>query len=182
LHEGLRGHLRRRDRREGWLQLATFFNHFGSKAAVLRFYGQDLEQKVQPSATGADGGPPLVRLRRVLDTMAAEAESQRENLKVIFAHSVRDPDYFTRPTEARESLLKQMAGLIAEAVKRGEVRGDVPPRELALALMALHDSATVSILFAGVSAVRAVERVWAFAMGGLVGTGVDGRSAARRRK
>jgi AcrR family transcriptional regulator len=149
---------------------ATFFNHFGSKTAVFRFYGQQLAARIE--AAVADAGArstPLDRLRRVLGTMAAEAEANREDLRLVFAYSVRDPAYLEAPTAPRQRVLELLAGLIGEAQRRGEAREDIPAQEQAEHLMGLYQNALLGIVFGGRKAETAVDSMWRFARGGLYG-------------
>lgn len=147
---------------------ATFFNHFGSKTAVFRFYGQQVAARIEAVVAGAGTeGKPLDGLRQVLFTMAAEAEANREDLRVVFAYSMRDPDYLEAPTAPRQRVLELLAGLIAEAQRRGEARDDIPAGEQAEHLMGLYQNALLGIVFAGRKAEAAVDSMWRFAWGGL---------------
>lgn len=147
---------------------ATFFNHFGSKTAVFRFYGQRVAARIEAVLAGADAqSPPLDRLRQALCAMAAEAEAHREDLRMVFAHSVRDPAYLEAPTAPRERVLELVAGLIGEAQRRGEVREDVAAEEQAGHLMGLYQNALLGIVFSGREAEAAIDSMWRFAWGGL---------------
>lgn len=150
------------------LSRATFFNHFGNKAAVLRFFGQDLEAKVCTQlgeATSATS--PLAELRRILLLMATEAEAQRANLRIVLVHSLQDGTYFSEPSPARARIFQHLAGLIAEAQKRREARTDLAAAALATQVVGLYNNAIIGILFGQQSAADAVGRLWAFALGGL---------------
>ena len=149
---------------------ATFFNHFGSKTSVFRFYGQQVAARIEAVLAGAGAhSAPLDRLRHVLVTMAAEAEAHREDLRLVFAHSVRDPAYLEAPTAPRQRVLELLAGLIAEAQHRDEARKDIPAREQAEHLMGLYQNALLGIVFGGREAEAAIDSMWRFAWGGLCG-------------
>ncbi len=149
---------------------ATFFNHFGSKTAVFRFYGQQVTARIEALLAGAGAQtPPLGRVRQVLRAMAAEAEANRADLRLVFAYSVRDPGYLEAPTAPRQRVLDLLSGLIAEAQRRGEAREDMPAAEQAEHLMGLYQNALLAIVFGGRAAEAAVDSMWRFAWGGLRG-------------
>lgn len=155
---------------EAGLSRATFFNHFGNKSAVLRFFGQDLEEQVCSLLAGrADGTAPLDELRRILLAMASAAEAERENLKIVLIHSLENGTYFSEPTPARARILQQITDLIAEAQANGEARTDLTARALAVQLVALYNNAIAAILFSNQTHKTAISRAWEFALGGLNG-------------
>ena len=155
---------------EAGLSRATFFNHFGNKSAVLRFFGQDLEQKVCLLLAGRKPGTaPLDEIRRVLLAMSAAAEAQRENLRIVLIHSLENGTYFSEPTPARAKILQYLTDLIAEAQANGEARSDLAARALAVQLVALYNNAIAGILFSNQTARTAIARAWEFALGGLNG-------------
>lgn len=168
---------------EAGVSRATFFNHFGSKAAVLRFFGQDLEARVSALLETRGGGDsPLGELHRVLALMAKEAEAQRENLRIVLMHSVQDGSYFSQPTPARAKIVQHITALVAEAQAAGEVRADLTAGALAAQVMGLYNNAILSILVAHQAAETAIDRLWEFALGGLtVATTDAGRGAGRKR-
>lgn len=165
------------------LSRATFFNHFGSKSAVLRFFGEELEEEVTSllAARRADT-PPLDELRRLLLSMSAAAEAQRENLKIVLVHSIEDGTYFSQPTPARVRILHEIEQLLAEAQKRGEARTDLTALALANQIVALYNHGVVAILFSGQRAEDAVARLWEFALGGLTGTAAPASRTATKRQ
>jgi AcrR family transcriptional regulator len=149
---------------------ATFFNHFGSKAAVLRFYGEQLQARVeQLVAEAGPGAAPLERARDLLHAMASEAEARREDLELILSQSVRDPHYVARPTPARRRVLAILTRLLGEAQRRREVRRDLTAREQAVHVFGLYQIALVAIVFERRSARAAIGTAWRFAVGGLRG-------------
>ena len=149
---------------------ATFFNHFGSKAAVLRHYGESLQEKLEQLLAEADPGrPPLDRARDVLHAMASEAEARRDEVRLLLSFSLRDPDYLVRPTAARRRVLGMVESLVAEAQRRGEARRDMSARELAAHLLGVYQVALVAIVFERRAARAAIEAGWRFALGGIRG-------------
>jgi AcrR family transcriptional regulator len=168
---------------EAGVSRATFFNHFGNKAAVLRFFGQDLEERVSALLEHRDAsGSPLEELRRILLVMAKEAEGQRENLRIVLMHSVQDGSYFSQPTPARAKILQHVTALIADAQGNGDARGDLTPAALAAQLMGLYNNAVLGILVSNQAAETAIDRLWEFALGGLTAAATDaGRGAGRKK-
>ena len=76
---------------------ATYFNHFGTKQGVLRYFGQRLQERMERLLAEADpSSTPLERIRAMIFEMAREAERNRDDLKPILLYSLRDPEYFAR--------------------------------------------------------------------------------------
>lgn len=149
---------------------ATFFNHFGTKAAVLRYYGEELQERVHRMLGSIGPGvPPLARLKQVVLAMAKDAQAHREELKIVFAHSIHDEAYLAHPTPARQRTLKMVAELIAEGQAQGGVRCDLSAEEQARQLLGLYNNALLRIIFGGRNARSAIEPMWNFAMAGIGG-------------
>jgi AcrR family transcriptional regulator len=149
---------------------ATFFNHFGSKAAVLRFYGEQLLERVGQILGEADcRTAPLDSVQQILLAMAKDAEAHREDLKVLFAYSMRDPGYMAHPTPARERSLRVLAKLISEAQRRRQARNDITAQEQAAQLLGLYNNAVVTIVFSRRDAKTTIDGMWKFALGGIRG-------------
>ena len=147
---------------------ATFFNHFGSKSAVLRFYGEQLEAQVSATLDKRPANSsPLQELRRILLVMAKEAEMHRENLKIILVHSLQDGSYFSQPSPSRLKVFGHVAALITEAQTMHEARPDLSARALAAQIIALYNNAISSVLFANQKPEDAIARLWEFVQGGL---------------
>ena len=149
---------------------ATFFNHFGSKAEVLRCFGEQVAGVMEATlAAAGPGTPPLERLRRVLLAMAHEVEGRREDWRVVFTCSLRDPDYLAGPIPARRRFVEAVAGLLAEAQGLGQARKDLRATEQAAQVVALYKFAVLSVVLEGRSAKAAMTTAWRFAEGGLRG-------------
>jgi AcrR family transcriptional regulator len=162
---------------------ASFFNHFGNKSAVLRFYGQELEETICATLAARDpAASPLGELRRILLAMTSAAEAQRENLRIVLVHSIEDGTYFSQPTPVRARIFKAIAALLADAQARGEARTDLPSTALATQTVALYNNAVVDVLFSSRSAEAAIDRLWEFALGGLTTAPVARATTASARK
>lgn len=147
---------------------ATFFNHFGSKPAVLRYYGEELHRRVaRLLAAARPAAAPLDRLRDALLLMARDAEASRDDLKILFAHSVHDVEYLSRPTTARSRTVRLLAALVADAQRRGHARRDVSAREQARHLLGLYDHAMLTVVFGGRALGPAIDVMWKLATGGM---------------
>jgi AcrR family transcriptional regulator len=149
---------------------ATFFNHFGNKSAVLRYYGEQLQERVHQmlNSTSADV-PALDRVKNVLFVMAKDAQVHREELNIVFVHSIHDETYLAHSTAARDRVLKMLAHLIAEAQSLGQAREDLSAGEMAGQLLGLFNNALLAIIFRGRNAKGAIESMWDFALGGMCG-------------
>jgi len=155
---------------------ATFFNHFGSKAAVLRYFGEHVTGVMEATLAAArPGTPPLERLRRVLLAMAREAEGSREDWRIVFTYSLRDPDFLVVPTPARRRFVETVAGLLAEAQELGQARKDLGATEQAAQVVALYKFAVMSVVVEGLSAKAAIATAWRFAEGGIHGVEPEAR-------
>lgn len=149
---------------------ATFFNHFGTKSSVLRYYGSELQERVNEMLKSSDpGASPLVRLKQVLLAMAKDAQAHREELKLVFVHSVRDEAYLATPTPARKRTLNILVDLIGEGQAQAKVRRDLTAEEQARQLMGLYNHALLMIIFGGRNAKAVIEPMWKFALRGIVG-------------
>ena len=121
---------------------ATYFNHFGTKEGVLRYYGQRLQERMEKLlAEAAPDATPLERIQEMLLAMAREADRCSDDLKFVYLHSLRDPDYFARPTPARQRVFEIVCDLVAEAQRGGEIRSDLSAKEIAFHLMSLYNGA-----------------------------------------
>jgi AcrR family transcriptional regulator len=155
---------------------ATFFNHFGTKRGVLRYYGQHLAARITQLLDATDAGvSPLQRIRDVLFTMAGEADRHREDLKLIYTHSMRDPDYLRGPTSARKQVFETLCGLVAEAQDIEEVRQDVPAPEIALVFLSAYQGAVTAAVFGFAPARDVLSSAWL-----CVVDGVRGESSSAR--
>lgn len=149
---------------------ATFFNHFGTKSAVLRYYGEALQERVRQMLKALDSSvEPVARLKQVFFAMAKDAQAHREELKLVFAHSIHDEAYLARPTPARQRTLVMLAQLISEGQAQGEIRRDLSADEQARQLLGLYNNALLMIIFGGRNAKTAIEPMWSFAIGGIGG-------------
>lgn len=149
---------------------ATFFNHFGTKKGVFRYYGQVLSTSVEELLARADPSlSPLRRIKEILFAMAREADTRREDLKIVFRHSLSDPDYLFGPTPARKQIADVITGLMRESQEQGEVRSDLSPEALAFHTLSLYHSAVAVVVWDLADAETTMASAWQFLQTGVQG-------------
>lgn len=146
---------------------ATFFNHFGTKEGVLRYYGEQLQESVEALVAGQDPATPaLERLRQVLYALARAAEERRMELQLIYRFSMRNPSY-PGMTPARQRIWALGEGLIAEAQAAGAIRRDMAPRELAMHILGLAQNVVLAHVFSGEPVDPLMDSAWKLVLGGV---------------
>ena len=149
---------------------ATFFNHFGSKQGIFRYYGEQLQEGVDLLVSTIDAeSDPLESVRMILLHMANDVEKHREDLELVYLYSMRDPNYLAAPTPARERFLKLVVSLLQKAQHQGIVRQDMPETELALHVLAMYQFAVLAIISGRSKAQAAIQSMWRFIIGGIRG-------------
>jgi AcrR family transcriptional regulator len=152
---------------------ATFFNHFGAKRGILRYYGQELQGLVEQLIEKADpAANPLELIQKVVFTMAYEAEAHVDEVKLICTHSMHDPGYLFDPTPARRRIFEILIELVSAAQRQGQVRRDLPARELALHILFLYQGVVLAIASGLGAAESLLHSMWQFTLGGIEGAGV----------
>jgi AcrR family transcriptional regulator len=149
---------------------ATYFNHFGTKQGVLRFYGQRLQQQLEASFKEADPAvAPLDRLRDLLLSMGREADAHIEDLKLVYLHSQYDSEYLAQPTPARVRVFEMVEHLVGEAQSNEQVRSDLSARELAYHIFAVYQGAVLASIAGFSEVVPLLESGWGFILDGVKG-------------
>ncbi|MDH4045749.1 MAG: TetR/AcrR family transcriptional regulator [Gemmatimonadota bacterium] len=149
---------------------ATFFNHFGTKQGVLRYYGQRLQSQMEHLLREADpSSSPLERIREMLLVMAREADRLGEEVRLIYLISMQDLDYFARPTDARMRVLEMVRELVVEAQERAAVRRDLSASQLALHMLTVYNSAILAAISGWGRAEHLVQSAWEFILDGVRG-------------
>jgi AcrR family transcriptional regulator len=149
---------------------ATYFNHFGTKEGVLRYYGQRLQERMEELlAEATPNASPLERIREMLLAMAREADRCSDELKFIYLHSMRDPDYFASPTPARRRTFEMVCDLVTEAQRGGEIRSDLSAREVAFHLMSLYNGAVLAVVSGVGPAGAMLQSAWLCIVDGVRG-------------
>lgn len=147
---------------------ATYFNYFGTKDGVLRFYGERLADRLVTLAEGI--GPdtsPLERLRSLIGAWAEYTAANREYVRVVLSNSARDPAYSTGLTPARRELLSMFTSLTAEGQGAGELRTDVPAEHLAFHTLSVFYNAMMMHALGGEPLAPMLESAWNVVLGGI---------------
>ncbi len=147
---------------------ATFFNHFGNKQGVLRYYGQEVEEKVEDLVKSADpASSRLDLIRQIITAMLDEAEEHRDELKLVYSFSMRDPNYLFDPTPARRRVFDVLTEVIEEAAKNKELRQDLRSVDLALHIMSVYLGLVLAIIGGAGSAESLLNSAWQFILRGV---------------
>lgn len=147
---------------------ATFFNHFGAKSGVLRYYGQRLQDLVEELLGRTNPPiPPLELIRRTIVVMVREAEKNLDEVRLICTHSLRDPNYLSNPTPARKRLWDILTGLVADAQQQEQIRRDLTARELALHILFLYQGVVLALVTGTGSTESLLHSVWQFILRGV---------------
>ncbi|MDF2627550.1 MAG: fadR [Symbiobacteriaceae bacterium] len=147
---------------------ATYFNYFGTKTGVLRFYGERLADRLTAlSAEVARGARPLERLRRFIEAWAAYASENREHARIVQLYSGREPGYLTGLTPARKVLMGLLVGLVEEGQAAGELRRDLSAVHMAIHTTSIFYNALGIHVMAGEPVAPLMESAWRIVLGGI---------------
>lgn len=149
---------------------ATFFNHFGSKQGVLRYYGQEIRDSVEGIMEQADPhASPLELIYEVITAMAREAEEHREELRLVYSYSMLDPEYLFAPTPAKKRVFEIIAGLLDKSRECGEIRQDIPTSEIAFQILSVYWGLILAIISGAGNTGSLLHGAWQFILGGVKG-------------
>lgn len=148
---------------------ATYFNYFGTKNGVLRFYGERLAARLLGLSQSAESAEtsPLARLRCLIDAWAAHTVAHREYARIVQMYSARDPEYATGLTPARQELLGMFTGLVAAGQAAGEIRRDLPAQHVAFHLLSVFYNALMVHVLGGEPLEPLFASAWAAILGGI---------------
>ena len=147
---------------------ATYFNHFGSKKGVLRYYGQWLQERIEKRLVEIDPESSSVdRIRELLFAMAREADRHRDDLRLVYFHSVRDPDYLSGPTPARERVFETILDLVTQGQGEGLIRRDLSAREMAFHIFSLYHGAVLAVVSGVGTAEATLGSAWPLILEGV---------------
>jgi AcrR family transcriptional regulator len=125
--------------RRAGLAKGTFFNYFPTKDAVLRYMGTREIGRLGGSilSTGSQAHSPLGKLKRLMSTLAASLENDRDLICLVFRKGISVADLLAG--DAGGFSVQPMASLlIRQAQRAGEVNPELDPDMLASALDALY--------------------------------------------
>jgi AcrR family transcriptional regulator len=139
----------------------TFFNYFPTKEHVLATFGTERLAVMERALERAKRGPVLPVLRELLVDFAGQANENPALLRAIFAaHASCAPvrAELQQRVRAARRLLKEIFSL---AQRRGEIRSDIPPQELARLTQMMFLGVAVAWCLNPDAPVRATgEAVW----------------------
>jgi AcrR family transcriptional regulator len=125
--------------RRAGLAKGTFFNYFQTKDAVLRYIGTREIGRLGGTVLSAGNGTssPLVKLKRLMNTLAASLENDRELVCLVFQKGISVTELLAG--DAGGFSVQPMASLlIRQAQRAGEINPELDPDMLASALDALY--------------------------------------------
>lgn len=119
---------------------ATLYKYFTDLDAVLAAWHerQVLGHLKAVTKAQSTAGSPLERLRAVLSAYAAAVRQHPGGDRAALLHQG------AHVIDAQQHLQLLLAGLLAEGAAAGEVRGDIPPEELALFCLYAMTAATTT--------------------------------------
>lgn len=147
---------------------ASYFNYFGTKNGVLRFYGERLAHQLTAlAAEEAPGRSPMERLHRFVDAWAAYTAENREQARIVQMYSAREPGYASGLTPARRTLLELFVRLAEEGQAAAEFRRDMPAQHLAIHTVSIFYNAVGIHVMGGEPLAPLMESAWRVALGGI---------------
>jgi TetR/AcrR family transcriptional regulator len=127
------------------LAKGTVYNHFPSKEALFLAV---VQQACRLAAEGAEDLPHEAstrdRLRAVLASDVAWAREHEAFARVLVREVITaDPRFYPQVIEAAAPFIDRVRSIFADGVRRGEIRPEPPPEEMALVFVGLGDLALV---------------------------------------
>lgn len=118
---------------------ATLFLHFGSKSQVLVALVDTIQERLQGEMGTLMQTPmdPLERLKAVIRAHLTFIQQQPGIPRLLFSEELQsgDPIFRDRMNALVQFFLQFIAGLIAAAQERGELRADIVPQQNACILI-----------------------------------------------
>lgn len=152
---------------------ATYFNYFGTKDGVLRFYGQQLAQRLTDLASAGDGAAsPLARLRTLVDAWADYSRQNREYARTVLLYSARDPEYVSGLTPARRQMFEMIDRLVEAGQAAGELRRDIPSKHMTIHVISVFYNAIGMHIVSGEPLEPLLDSAWRVVLEGICHEGV----------
>ena len=127
------------------LAKGTVYNYFESKDALfLAVIEEGCKRAAQDAQNALIEGPTRERIEALLRTDIEWVRAHEPFAQVMVREMLTArPEFYGRILEASAPFLGLLVSLLQEGIEKGEVVGDVPAPQLALALAGLHDLALV---------------------------------------
>jgi AcrR family transcriptional regulator len=120
----------------------TIYNYFSSKEELFLAVVEAACGRATASAPARPEAPASERLRATLAAFCAWAGANEGFARVLVREClVGTPEVQGRMAQAEEPLLAEIQMILEEGLRRGEIRDDVQPELLALAIAGLTDLA-----------------------------------------
>ena len=122
----------------------TVYNYFPSKEALFLAVVEEAASQAIASGTAPREAAARERLAATLAGFCTWAREHQSFAKVLVRECLMGtPGLYPEVIRAEEPLLGELAATVREGVARGELRGDIAPETLALAVAGLTDLALV---------------------------------------
>jgi AcrR family transcriptional regulator len=122
----------------------TIYNYFPSKEELFLAVVQEASAQAAAAGSGPPGAPARDRLQATLAGFCAWARQHDALARVLVRECLMGtPGLYPRVIRAEAPLVGELEATVREGSGRGELRRDVPPATLALAIAGLTDLALV---------------------------------------
>ena len=139
----------------------TFFNYFPTKEHVLATFGAERIAAIESALEEAKRGPAMPALRRMAVDLAGMWSESPELLRAIYSAHASCPPVRAELHKRLVVGRRLIAAIFALAQKRGEVRRDLRPLELARLMQLILFGATLAWAMNPESSLRVTEgQVW----------------------
>lgn len=156
----------------------TFFNYFPTKEHVLAQYGEErVEQVGRALARARSGREPVLSVLKALATdLAGQSSESPKLLRSVFAAHLSCAPVRAELQKRIQRARDIMGEIFAIGQERGEIRRDIPPRELGRLTRLILMGVTIAWAVNPESSLRGTaEQVW-----DLIGPSLESRAARVR--
>jgi AcrR family transcriptional regulator len=152
----------------------TIYNYFPSKQELFLAVVEEACEQATASASAPSHASARERLHATLAAFCAWASANDGFARVLVRECLMGtPELQGRVAAAEEPLLAQIRTILEEGLQRGELRNDVRPELLALAIAGLTDLALAE-QWASEDAIPALDEIPALVLALLLGAGSAG--------
>ena len=141
----------------------TFFNYFPTKEHVVAHYGEErileLEHSLERARSGKE--PVLAVLKDLATDLAGQASESPDLLRSVFAANLSCAPVRAELQKRIQRGRQLLGEIFALGQRRGEIRRDLPPAELAGMMRLIFMGVTIAWAINPESSLRGTaERVW----------------------